>query len=140
MFHPDWGIYDMAVGVEVISAYAGPADVSSFEDLGKVSETKTQKITYSESDEKLYSLYDAVREMRENGTVSEIKIKDIFEQLESQYKNDWLLPLELLELAIDKEYSIKSKIKEYLELLKSNKCYKTLIENGLFLLNNYQQA
>lgn len=140
LFHPDWGIYDMAVGVEVISAYAGPADVSSFEDLGKVSETKTQKITYSESDEKLYSLYDAVREMRENGTVSEIKIKDIFEQLESQYKNDWLLPLELLELAIDKEYSIKSKIKEYLELLKSNKSYKTLIENGLFLLNNYQQA
>ena len=45
----------------------------------------------------------------------QVKIKDIFEQLESQYKNDWLLPLELLELAIDKEYSIKSKIKEYLE-------------------------
>lgn len=140
LFHPDWGIYDMAVGVEVVSAYAGPADVNSFEDLGKVSETKTHKITYSESDEKLYSLYDSVREMRENGTVSEVKIKDIFEQLESQFKNDWLLPLELLELAFDKEYSIKSSIKEYLEKLKSNKSYKTLIENGLFLLNNYQQA
>ncbi|WP_299135443.1 aromatic amino acid hydroxylase [uncultured Tenacibaculum sp.] len=140
LFHPDWGIYDMAVGVEVVSAYAGPADVNSFEDLGKVSETKTHKIAYSESDEKLYSLYDSVREMRGNGTVSEVKIKDIFEQLESQFKNDWLLPLELLELAFDKEYSIKSSIKEYLEKLKSNKSYKTLIENGLFLLNNYQQA
>ncbi|RBW55244.1 aromatic amino acid hydroxylase [Tenacibaculum sp. E3R01] len=140
LFHPDWGIYDMAVGVEVVSAYAGPADVNSFEDLGKVSETKTHKITYSESDEKLYSLYDSVREMRENGTVSEVKIKDIFEQLESQFKNDWLLPLELLELAFDKEYSIKSSIKEYLKKLKGNKSYKTLIENGLFLLNNYQQA
>ncbi|CAM1356117.1 MULTISPECIES: aromatic amino acid hydroxylase [Tenacibaculum] len=140
LFHPDWGIYDMAVGVEVVSAYAGPADVNSFEDLGKVSETKTHKIAYSESDEKLYSLYDSVREMRENGTVSEVKIKDIFEQLESQFKNDWLLPLELLELAFDKEYSIKSSIKEYLEKLKGNKSYKTLIENGLFLLNNYQQA
>lgn len=140
LFHPDWGIYDMAVGVEVISAFAGPADVSSFDDLGKVSETKTNKITYSEFDEKLYSLYDSVREMRENGTVSEDKIKDIFEQLESQFKNDWLLPLELLELAFDKEYSIKSRVKEYLEKLKSNKSYKTLIENGLFLLNNYQQA
>ncbi len=140
LFHPDWGIYDMAVGVEVVSAYAGPADVSSFDDLGKVSETKTNKITYSEFDEKLYSLYDSVREMRENGTVSEDKIKDIFEQLESQFKNDWLLPLELLELAFDKEYSIKSRVKEYLEKLKSNKSYKTLIENGLFLLNNYQQA
>ncbi|WP_431165712.1 aromatic amino acid hydroxylase [Tenacibaculum halocynthiae] len=140
LFHPDWGIYDMAVGVEVVSAYAGPADVSSFDDLGKVSETKTNKIKYSELDEKLYSLYDSVREMRENGTVSEDKIKDIFEQLESQFKNDWLLPLELLELAFDKEYSIKSRVKEYLEKLKSNKSYKTLIENGLFLLNNYQQA
>ncbi len=36
LFHPDWGIYDMAIGTDVISAYAGPADVTSFEDVGKV--------------------------------------------------------------------------------------------------------
>ena len=35
---------DMVIGKELISAYAGPADVDSFGDVGKVSETKTIKI------------------------------------------------------------------------------------------------
>ena len=33
----------MAVGKEVVSAYAGAADVASFLDTSKVSETKTHK-------------------------------------------------------------------------------------------------
>ena len=39
LFKPEWGIYDMAIGKEVISGYAGPADVNSFEDLGKILES-----------------------------------------------------------------------------------------------------
>lgn len=134
LFHPDWGVYDMAVGVEVVSAFAGPADVNSFGDIGKVSETKTHKIHYSESDKKLYSLYSEVREIREAREVSEKRIQEIFETLQSSYKNDWLLSLELLELAIENDLSIKENIKSYLEELKSNKSYSSLIENGLHLL------
>ena len=26
LFHPDWGIYDMAIGKSIVSAFAGPAD------------------------------------------------------------------------------------------------------------------
>ncbi len=140
LFHPDWGIYDMAVGVEVVSAYAGPADVDSFEDLGKVSETKTHKIDYSPSDKELYKLYHQVREEREAGSITEEKIAVIFEKLTKSFSNDWLLPLELLELSIDKGYKIQKHLKEYLERLKSNKDYKTLIENGLHLLKNYERA
>ncbi|MGG8496648.1 aromatic amino acid hydroxylase [Tenacibaculum sp. TC6] len=140
LFHPDWGVYDMAVGVEVISAFAGPADVTSFGDIGKVSETKTHKINYSTSDKELYSLYAEVREMRENGTVSESKVQKVFKQLQNKFKNDWLLSLELLELSIDNDYVVKTELAKHLETLKSNKSYKTLIENGLHLLENYQQA
>ena len=140
LFHPDWGVYDMAVGVEVISAFAGPADVTSFGDIGKVSETKTHKINYSTSDKELYSLYAEVREMRENGTVSESKVQEVFKQLQNKFKNDWLLSLELLELSIDNDYAVKTELAKHLETLKSNKSYKTLIENGLHLLENYQQA
>ncbi|SED18463.1 phenylalanine-4-hydroxylase [Tenacibaculum sp. MAR_2009_124] len=140
LFHPDWGIYDMAVGVEVVSAFAGPADVNSFGDLGQVSETKTHKIQYSDSDKELYALYERVRDMRENNTVSESKVQTIFNRLKSEYKNDWLLPLELLELALEKDYTIKIELSAYLEILKSNKSYQTLIENGLNLLQNFQQA
>lgn len=83
LFHPDWGVYDMAVGVDVVSAFAGPADITSFGDVGKVSETKTHKIQYSESDKKLYSLYNEVRMMREAGTVSEEKVQGIFNEVSS---------------------------------------------------------
>ena len=50
LFHPEMGLYDMAVGAAVTSAYAGPADVNSFVGLGKVSETKTHKIKYSDKE------------------------------------------------------------------------------------------
>ncbi|MFT7899342.1 aromatic amino acid hydroxylase [Tenacibaculum ascidiaceicola] len=140
LFHPDWGVYDMAVGVEVVSAFAGPADVASFGDVGKVSETKTHKIQYSESDKKLYSLYDKVRGMRESGTISEKDIEEIFNEVNTSFKNDWLLPLELLELATLNNFSIKETLRDYLEKMKSNKSYTTLIENGLLLLENYQEV
>lgn len=133
LFKPDWGLYDMAVGKEVVSAYAGAADVASFLDTSKVSETKTHKITYSETAKKLYVLYDEVREMRETNSATEVKIAAIFHQLEKEYSEDWLLLLELYELAIENNFAIKNEILKTLEALKSNKSYTKLIENGLNL-------
>ncbi|MBA6157250.1 aromatic amino acid hydroxylase [Tenacibaculum sp. S7007] len=136
LFHPDWGIYDMAVGKEIKAAYSGPADVNSFGDIGKVSETKTHKINYSEAEKELYKLYNEVRVIREENTVSEEKVKVVFLKLQNEYENDWLLPLELLELSIINNYSIQTELNNYLENLKSNKSYKSLIENGLNLLSH----
>jgi phenylalanine-4-hydroxylase len=133
LFKPDWGLYDMAVGKEVVSAYAGAADVASFLDTSKVSETKTHKITYSETAKKLYVLYDEVREMRETNSATEVKIAGIFHQLEKEYSEDWLLLLELYELALENNFAIKNEILKILEALKSNKSYTKLIENGLNL-------
>lgn len=135
LFRPEWGVYDMAIGKELVSAYSGPADVDSFGDLGKVSETKTDKIQYSESDNKLYEMYDDVRRNRVEKTVTEEKVMTVFKTLKSEYATDWLLPLELFELALANNYSIKNELKNYLEELKSNKSYRALIENGLNLLS-----
>ncbi|WP_420551667.1 aromatic amino acid hydroxylase [Tenacibaculum aiptasiae] len=135
LFRPEWGIYDMAIGKELVSAYSGPADVDSFEDIGKVSETKTDKIIYSDLQKKLYSLYEEVREIREKKKVTEDKIISIFNVLKTEFSQDWLLVLELYELALDKEYLVKEELRDYLEKLKSNKSYSTLIENGLHLLS-----
>ena len=135
LFRPEWGIYDMAIGKELVSAYSGPADVDSFEDIGKVSETKTDKIIYSDLQKKLYGLYEEVREIREKNKVTEDKIISIFNVLKNEFSQDWLLVLELYELALDKEYLVKEELRDYLEKLKSNKSYSTLIENGLHLLS-----
>ena len=137
LFSPEWGIYDMAIGTEVISAYAGAADVGSFENIGKVSETKTHKIAYSDSDKKLYKLYDEVRKYREENHSSEEKLESIFNNLKDNYSQDWLLPLELLELSILNNYAIQSEILAY--LLK-NTTHKKLIQNGLDLLEINQYS
>ncbi|QNM84677.1 aromatic amino acid hydroxylase [Polaribacter pectinis] len=134
LFKPEWGVYDMAIGKEVISAYSGPADNSSFGDLGKVSETKTHKIIYSAAEKELYNLYDEVRKMREQKVVSEEKITNIFNQLKIKFSKDWLLNLEIYELALQNNFLVQTDVLNYLIKLQENKEYKGLIKNGLDLL------
>lgn len=133
LFQPEWGVYDMAVGKEVVSAYAGAADINSFEDTSEVSKTKTHKIKYSDNQKRLYGLYDSVREIRNTKNVTEQKIESIYNDLLNNYKNDWLLLLELYELAKAYKLDIQEKILKSLEVLKSNNSYTKLIENGLAL-------
>lgn len=136
LFEPSWGIYDMAVGKEVVSAYAGPASVLSFKDINKVSETKTHKIQYSEKDKKLYGMYQQVRIGREKNTISENEITLIFNELKANYPNDWLLLLELYELSVKNKFEIQHALLTQLESLKCNKSYTMLIEKGLVLCAN----
>jgi phenylalanine-4-hydroxylase len=134
LFKPEWGIYDMAIGKEVISAYSGPADVDSFGDLGKVSTIKTLKIKYSETEKELYSLYDHVRKLREKNLSTEEKITEIFNQLKIKFPLDWLLNLEIYELALQHNFSNKEEILLHLQKLQENSKFKKLITNGLNLL------
>ena len=137
LFESDWGIYDMVIGKAVVSAYAGPADVNSFLELGKVSETKTPKISYSNKEQLLNKLYAEVKNMREENTSTNKKITEIFNQLKTQFQLDWLLILELYELALQNNYMIKSAILQKLEQLKNNKSFTRLIENGLVLCKKH---
>ena len=133
LFKPELGIYDMAIGKEVISAYAGAADVNSFGDMSKVSNTKTHKITYSDTEKRLFSIYEEVRQMRKSTIIFEQRIKSIYEEVCKNFSEDWLLLLELYEIAIKKEFTIQNDILKVLIDLKSNKSYTKLIENGLIL-------
>ena len=136
LFDPSWGIYDMAVGVEVVSAYSGPASVNSFVGINKVSEIKTHKIQYTENQKSLYGLYTQVREFRENDSVTESDVDEVFNTLIANYPNDWLLLLELYELSVKHNFSNQKVVLKTLENLKCNKSYTTLIEKGIALCLN----
>ena len=135
LFEPSWGVYDMAVGKEVISAYAGPADINSFQDLGQISETKTQKIRYTKSEKELYKLYKKVRDLREDDLINEDQLKEIFKVLQKNYKNDWLLTLELYELAFQKDFVSQKVFLKHLQILKENDMFTKLISDGLELIH-----
>ncbi len=138
LFQPDWGVYDMAVGKEVVSAYAGPADVNSFTNIGKVSETKTEKIVYTDREKVLYRLYTKVRALRESGAATTEDLQAILEKLKSEFPKDWLLTLEMYEIAHQQDLEIQNKLLERLEELKSNKDHKKLINNGLAIIGSNQ--
>ncbi len=134
LFKPEWGIYDMAVGKEVISAYAGPASVHSFESVGKISKEKTRKITYSKTQKELDSLYKEVRNLREKNAVNIEVLRDVFEKVVLDFKNEWLLVLEIYELIYNSKKELKKEVLDYLNQLQKLSKYVNLISNGIQLL------
>jgi len=136
LFDPSWGVYDMAVGVEVVSAYSGPASVNSFEEVNKVSETKTHKIKYTEKQISLYHLYRQLRTLREAAKVTEKVVEIMYAKLVANYPTDWLLMLELYEVSVKNNFSIQKILLKELDKLKCNKSYTTLIEKGIALCSN----
>ncbi|WP_461532318.1 aromatic amino acid hydroxylase [Sinomicrobium sp.] len=135
LFRPEWGVYDMAVGKEVVSAFAGPADTSSFDLISHVPSEKTQPKEKSKAVKNLENLYKKVREIREGKSEAD-KLYDIFEQLKKSHSEDWLLPVELCELAVGRnDESLLLNIKAHLHQIKSNQPQvERLIDDGLSLI------
>lgn len=134
LFDPSWGTYDMAVGKEIVSAFAGPASPASFPDIGKVSEEKTHKLHYSKDALHLFELYAEVAKMR-NEEVDINRLTEIFEELENSYPTDWLLPLEIFELVYNSDNTLKIKLQNYFEIL-GTRGFKKLLTNGIKLIDN----
>ena len=114
LFQPEWGIYDMAVGKEIVSAYAGPASTKSFKNLGKVSENKTHKITYSKVELELHKLYKKVSKMRNSDELNIEELSEIIDLLKLNYPLDWLLPLEIFELIHNSNTELEKDVLIYL--------------------------
>ncbi|WP_335966528.1 aromatic amino acid hydroxylase [Galbibacter sp. PAP.153] len=136
LFQPEWGIYHLAVGKEVISAYSGPADVNSFDLITHVPTENTIKSKKSERTQKLELLYNQVREYREgkNRTISRHKV---FEEIQTYYPEDWLLSVELYELAkTNGDSDFAEEIIAHLETVKQHKPkVGHLIDDGISLIN-----
>jgi phenylalanine-4-hydroxylase len=137
LFEPSWGVYDMAVGEKIVSAFSGPADPDAFEHEFTAPVEKTHKIVHSEQATNLHKLYQELRDFRENGGEEE-KIKEIWQHTRDKYPEEWLLPLEIFELVCKKDGDpeIKLEIEKHLEDLKNKSAdTKRLIDNGMMLLN-----
>lgn len=136
LFEPTWGKFDMAVGDKIISAFAGPADPDAFEMHFPAPTEKTHKIVHTESALKLHHHYTQVRKTRNNGaSISEFP--DIFKRIKSEYPDEWLLLVEMLEIIAVKglEDDFTKELKMYLGTLKNQKPkLENLIARGLNLI------
>ena len=136
LFQPDWGIFDMALGHRIDSAFSGPADPHAFGLKYPVPEEKTHKITHSKEALTLHELYAAVREIRESDKGHE-KLVSIWQKLLTKYSKDWLLPLEILEILTRQNQNpeLAAEIKSWLMHFKNEYSdHNNLINNGLKLI------
>ncbi|MBN2173099.1 MAG: aromatic amino acid hydroxylase [Bacteroidales bacterium] len=133
LFEPAWGVFDMAVGEKIISAYTGPADPDAFGYSFIPPDEKTHKIVHNEKAKILHQLYQQVREQRENGR-EEADLDKIFKVVINEYPEEWLLPMEIQELT-GTGNDLGDRIRQYLNDKKErNPALKNLIENGLLLI------
>ena len=102
LFEPGWGTFDMAVGKSIVSVFSGPADADSFGLKYPAPEEKTHKIQHDEQARKLHSLFQQVRDIREQNC-SFALLPSIWQELQRDHPGDWLCALEILELLKDKK-------------------------------------
>ena len=141
LFQPEWGIYDMAVGKKVISAFSGPADVNSFDLISHVPTSKTIKAKHTAERDDLEVLYQTVRNIRKTKD-TETSLAPIFEKLQTNHPNDWLLAVEIIELLKDRhEPQLLQEVMNYLEKLKEKRTEVAhLIAGGLDLIFGKEKA
>jgi len=136
LFEPTWGIYDMAVGEQIVSAFNGPADPEAYGLEYEAPKEKTHQIHYEEDAIYLHKLYYEIREIRETGLNAEL-IPGIWQDLKKKFPNDWLLSVEILELIMNNKINIgfKEKVETHLnQLRKTNPEFSQLIANGIMLV------
>jgi phenylalanine-4-hydroxylase len=136
LFKPDSGLYHMAVGERVISAFNGPADLSSFDLISHKVSSSTIKPKKSEARKKLEQYYGQIRHFREgiNTTISRNKV---FKEICEKYPKDWLLSIELYELARSNgDDGFAQQIHSHLETVKrNNPKVGHLIDDGISLVD-----
>ena len=134
LFQPEWGIYDMAVGIKISSVFSGSADKTKFDVYPSKSEETAKKIKYSEKEKSEFLIYNEIRSIRETGKNFK-RIKEIIKLLKNEKSEAWLLFLEILEL-------LKKGSREYtdvrdalISISKINSKEKHLIDRGLNVLD-----
>jgi phenylalanine-4-hydroxylase len=135
LFSPEMGDFDMAVGKEIVSAFAGAADYHSFNLVTHNATSETIRPQLSEKEIELNSLYKKVREIRNSEEINTTKLQQIFKILGENHPTDWLLPLEIYELVSENNSDFSQEVlKHLLNLKKQRPKVAHLIEGGMELL------
>lgn len=136
IFQSDDRLYNMAVGEHIVSAFNGPADLNSFNLVSHKISSTTIKEEMTAEKKRLNLLYKQVREYRE-GTNTTVSRNKVFKAVKEEFPNDWLLSVELYELAKNNnDMDFAKEIAAHLEDVKlENPKVGHLIDDGVRLVD-----
>lgn len=137
LFDPNWGIFHLAVGKKVVSAFSGPADNSSFDLIEHELSGITTIDNTTKETKVLENLYGQVRKYRVTPD-STIDLAKIVTTIEQAYPEEWLLLLEIYELTHVKDVQLRDRVLKLLEEIKTKRTdLLELIEEGMKLLYSH---
>lgn len=138
LFKPEWGTYDMAIGERIVSVFNGAADKDAYEEITHISKQQTRHHVYDDKTLELHQIYAKVRAIRE-GLEDTDALPSLFDTLKKNHRQDWLAPLEILEIVHHNNIlpAFKKEVEIYLELKSANeKDHTKLINDGLHVIAN----
>lgn len=130
--------YDMAVGEKIMSVFCGAADKEAFEEISYKSTEETRHPEYDANTLELHQLYQQVRHRRQNGGDYGY-LGNVWFALQKKHNDDWLLPLEILEILSHEnaEPGLAAEIRKFLGKKALNEPeYRKLIEDGFYLIEH----
>jgi phenylalanine-4-hydroxylase len=146
LFQPEWGVFDLAFGSKVVSVFGGPADRVAYGALEDFVAQRVRRRTFSEEEQLHVDLYAQVRQLRElskkqlNQESQYLdQVRSLFGIAKNSFSKDWLLQLELLEIAqhLDSESEVAqeliSSLRNLAKLLEKS---SSVINDGLALANH----
>jgi len=137
LFQPDWGNFDITVGHKVVSVFGGAADRKSYGDTDDFVAARVPTPNYSAEQKALFALYQKIRDYRHARLEwSDSTTMALFDQCLNQASDQWLLFVEILEIALMSKLSpvLTKKMEAHLQTIKSNNEKLTsVIEDGVRL-------
>ncbi|TFB19621.1 aromatic amino acid hydroxylase [Filobacillus milosensis] len=131
LFEPEWGVFDMAVGAEIVSVFAGAADGEAFHPTVNA-EPEEEKVLSELTP--IEQLFQDVRDVREGRVENvEAELTRVVNEIKEVSPDDWLLRIEIIEILLAKEIAseLLKEVNEELERVKMlNDEWCTLIERG----------
>lgn len=130
LFQSSWGVFDMAIGASIRSAYAGPADLQYFP-FEKNRLYATPEITFPPENR----YYQALAVLKSSSEKAMHSLEDLGKEILQLEADHWLLIVEFYTLCMQKknvQWTAKAK-KRLEEIKQQNTSLAACVEDGLTL-------
>lgn len=146
VFKPEWGVFDLALGSNIVSVFGGPADRAAYGETDDFVAARVPTANYDKNTLALHKHYQSLRDLRVQkikNTELIQKLDQLYQSYQSEYSQDWLLRLEIVELLRNRveatyqnevyQKTLQAVEKDLKILAKQNEKLNSIVTDGLSL-------